>query len=161
MLGPILGCGIISPYKKNSEGFYEKHYNCCGPVALEAALNAYAIKHGTLHKRAWNRKELSQEIQSNGITGKKFLAFFDKDAICITWPSEIKKVVNKKGYELITVDDIDSLDPQKDIAIVLIHGKFFSQEYHWVVYPLDDVKDFYGKKTVIDTIYLLKWKRKL
>ena len=46
------------------------------------------------------------------------------------------------------------------IAIVLIHGKCLSRQYHWVVYPIDNVKEFYGKKTVIDTIYLLKWKGK-
>ena len=33
---------------------------------------------------------------------------------------------------------------QEDIAIVLIHGKFFSHQYHWVVYPIDDVKNYYG-----------------
>ena len=76
----------------------------------------------------------------------------------ITWPSEIKKIANEHGFDVVTVDELSPLNSEKDIAIVLIHGKFFSKQYHWVVYPIDDVKNFYGEKTVIDAVYLLKWK---
>ena len=54
----------------------------------------------------------------------------------------------------------DTQDKEKDIAIVLIRGKFFTEQYHWVVYPIDNVKSFWGKNTVIDSIYLIKKKGK-
>lgn len=158
MIGPILGCGIINPHKRNSEGYYERHYWTCGPVALEKAFLAYYERKGIAY--CVEAEQISKQIQDRGMKSKKLLSFFHKDAICITWPSDIKYVAERHGFELITVDDIDSLDPEKDIAIVLIHGALFSEQYHWTVYPLDSVKDFYEKKTVIDKIYLLKWKEK-
>tara|TARA_Y100000310_G_scaffold337941_1_gene426285 strand:- start:1135 stop:1494 length:360 start_codon:yes stop_codon:yes gene_type:complete len=106
------------------------------------------------------REGVSKFIQSKGLIEKEFLALFNKDAVRITWPSEIEETVNQYGFDLISVNDLDLLNPEKDIAIVLIHGKFFSEQYHWVVYPINDVKNFYGKKTVIDKIYLLKWRKK-
>ena len=158
-VGPILGCGIINPHRKNSEGYYKAHYHACGPIALEKAINAaYANRGVKFAKNPAPRRKISQEIQDKGMIRKELLAFFDRDAIQITWPEEIKKIANQYGFDLVAVKDLDSLDPQKDIAIVLIHGKYFSNQYHWVVYPIDNVKHFYGKKTVIDAIYLLKWK---
>jgi hypothetical protein len=161
MIGPIVGCGIISPYQRNSEGYYERHYWTCGPIALEKAFNAVYTRDGIVFVRdPFPRGALSKEIQKRGMKLKELLSFFNKEAICITWPSDIKHVAEHHGFKLTKIDDIDSLDPAKDIAIVLIHGRHFSKEYHWIVYPIDDVKNFYEKKTVIDTIYLLKWKDK-
>ncbi len=157
-VGPILGCGIINPHRKNFEGYYDAHYRACGPQALEKAFYAFFKNQGAAFKKGHTRQEISRSIQSQGMLGRELLSFFHKDAIQITWPSEIKKIAGNYGFDLVTVDSLSSLDPQKDIAIVLIHGKFFSDQYHWVVYPIDDVEGFYGKKTVIDKIYLLKWK---
>lgn len=160
-MGPILGCGLTNPHRKNSEGYYNAHYYACGPIALEKAINAaYANRGVRFAKNPAPRRRISQEIQDGGMLRKELLSFFDRDAIQITWPAEIKKIVNQHGFEIVNVDDIDSLDPKKDIAIVLIHGEYFSNQYHWVVYPLDNIKNFYGEKTVIDMIYLLKWKGK-
>ena len=92
------------------------------------------------------------------MVGRELLSFFSRNAVQITWPSEIKKIVNQYGFDIVPVPDLNSLDSKRDIAIVLIHGKFFSNQYHWVVYPIDDVRKFYGEKTVIDAVYLLKWK---
>lgn len=94
----------------------------------------------------------------NGISEKEFLSFFDKNAICITWPNEIKYIADKYGFELISVDSLSKLDPQKDIAIVLIHGAYFTKQYHWLVFPINNVNSYYGNKTVIDKIYLMKLK---
>jgi len=160
-VAPLVSCSLFDRHPKNNEGFYERHYWTCGPVALEKAINAFYTKEGAVcTKGLAPRKLISQIIQKRGMSSKELLSFFDKEAICITWPSDIKHVADRYGFELITIDDIDSLNPEKDVAIVLIHGSFFSEQYHWVVYPLDSVRDFYGKKTVIDKIYLLKWKRK-
>ena len=154
---PLVSCSLFNRYEKNDQGFYERHYWTCGPEALAKALGAYDTKRGIVYVRnPYTQKEISQKIQRKGMNAKELLSFFNKELICVTWPSDIRFVAKSYGFKLITVDDIDDLDLEKDIAIVLIHGRFFSKQYHWVVYPLDDVKDFYGKKTVIDAVYLLK-----
>jgi hypothetical protein len=154
------GCGIFNPYKKNSEGFYEKHYTCCGPIAIEKAINEFYRKQGIVFaKNPAPRKEISQQIQKSGMAFKECLSFFDRRAICITWPSEIKFIINKYGFELVTVQSLEELDPKKDIAIALVHGKFFSREFHWLVFPIDNVKDYYGEDTVVDKVYLMKLKQ--
>jgi hypothetical protein len=164
-IGPLLlsGCGISNPYKKNSEGFYEKHYNCCGPIALEKALNSFWSKphDGVIYcfLKPFDRKEISQSIQKSGMHFKECLAYFDPRAICITWPSEIKDVLEKYNIETVKLDSLDELDPKKDIAIVLVHGKCLSREFHWLVFPIDSISDYYGKDTVIDKIYLMKLKK--
>jgi len=159
VVGPIPGCALFDRHKKNDEGYYPAHYRACGPIALEKAINAaYSNRGIKFVKNPAPRRRLSQEIQKEGMTSRELLSYFDKNAIQITWPSEIKKIVNQHGFDIVTVNNINSLDPEKDIAIVLIHGKFLSKQYHWVVYPIDDVKNFYGEKTVIDAVYLLKWK---
>lgn len=161
-IGPLLlgGCGLFNQYKKNSEGYYEQHYNCCGPIALEKAFNAFYTREGIIFIRnPAPRKEISQAIQKSGMHFKECMAYFDPRAICITWPSEIEYIADKYGFELITVENLENLDPKKDIAIVLVHGKFLSREFHWLVFPLDDIKDYYGDGTVVDKVYLLKWKK--
>ena len=155
-MGPILGCGVINPHRKNSEGYYQAHYRSCGPQALEKAFLAYFEKKGIAY--CVRAELISKRIQSKGMARKELLAFFDKNAIQITWPAEIKKIASEHGFDIVTINKLSSLDPLKDIAIVLIHGKLLSRQYHWVVYPVDQVESFYGKKTVIDKIYLLKWK---
>jgi hypothetical protein len=161
-IGPLLlsGCGVFNQYKKNSEGYYEQHYNCCGPIAVEKAINGFYRKQGIVFVRnPAPRKEVSQKIQRNGMHFKECLAYFDPEAICITWPSEIKQVIDKYGFELITVGNLKDLDSEKDVAIVLVHGRLLSRQYHWLVFPLDNVKEYYGKDTVIDKVYLLKFKK--
>ena len=153
----------LTDTKKNSEGFYEKHYNCCGPIALEKALNLFFSKphDGIIYcfKKPFDREEISRLIQKDGMGCKEALSLFHKDAVCITWPSEIKDILNKYNIEVINIKSLKELDPKKDIAIVLVHGKFFSKEYHWLVYPIDEIESFYGEDTVIDLIFLLKIKR--
>tara|TARA_Y100000588_G_C13570306_1_gene634313 strand:- start:48 stop:569 length:522 start_codon:yes stop_codon:yes gene_type:complete len=154
-LGPLIGCGLVNPYKRNSEGYYEKHFNCCGPIALEKAFNKLNDQHGIISNSSINRKSLSKEIQDMGVDLKNFLSFFNREAICITWPSEMKAMARKYGFEPITIKDIDTLDPEKDVALVLIHKSI--TDFHWVVFPMDNPKTYYGKEnTVIDKIYLLK-----
>ncbi len=155
-----LGCHISSPnLKKDSDGYFVKHYNACGPIALEKAINEYyARKEAEPAKKPATRKQISQTIQDSGFASRQLLSFFSPTAVNITWPSEIVDVLNKHGLEIVKLKKIDELDAKKDIAIVLIHGKFFTQQYHWVVYPIDKVKTFWGKDTVIDLIYLIKKK---
>lgn len=161
VLGPLPGCALFDRHKKNKQGYYEAHYRACGPIALEKAINEFYRKQGVVFvKNPAPRKNISQKIQRGGSFSKELLSYFDKQAIQITWPSEIKKIINEHGFDIVTVDNLSDLDPEKDVAVVLIHGKCFSKQYHWVVYPLDKVENFYGKDTVIDIIYLLKRKEK-
>ncbi len=155
-----LGCHISSPnLKKDSDGYFVKHYNACGPIALEKAINEYYARSGAEPaKKPAARKKISQTIQDSGFVSRQLLSFFNPTAVNITWPSEIVDVLDKYGLEIVKLKKIDELDTKKDIAIVLIHGKFFTQQYHWVVYPIDKVKTFWGKDTVIDLIYLIKKK---
>ena len=106
-------------------------------------------------KKAHTREEVSKLIQKEGMKLKEILSYFNREAICITWPSEMKYVLKKYGLKVTKVDGIDKLNPKEDIAIALVHGKFFTHEYHWLVFPIDEIKNFYGNKTVVDIVYLL------
>jgi hypothetical protein len=153
-LGPLIGCGVFDQYKKNADGYYERHYTCCGPIALEKAFQKLYRKHGIMLKRAITREEISRSMQDDGIAAKELLSYFNKEAICITWPSEMKATAKKYGFEPITIKDFKKLDPKNDVALVLVHSKLTN--YHWLVFPIDDPKSFYGTETKIDKIYLLK-----
>ena len=128
-------------------------------IALEKAINEYyARKEAEPARKPAARKQISQTIQDSGFASRQLLSFFSPTAINITWPSEIVDVLDKHGLEIVKLKKLDELDAKKDIAIVLIHGKFLTQQYHWVVYPIDKVKTYWGKDTVIDLIYLIKKK---
>ena len=77
---------------------------------------------------------------------------------------ENKKVINRTYWsnpddtEIVKLKNLKELNKEKDLAIILIHGKFFTNEYHWLVYPVDNIKDFFGENTVIDLIYLIRKK---
>ena len=151
----LSGCGVLDSYHKNAEGYYGVHYTCCGPEALAKAFSLYDAKQGIAYVRnPYNSKEISQKIQDNGMRFKEFLAVVNKQAICITWPSEIKYVAEKYGFEIITLKEFKGLDPEKDVAIVLVHSKI--NNYHWLVFPTDDPRDYFGIGTKVDKIYLLK-----
>jgi hypothetical protein len=155
-----LGCHISNPnLRKDSKGYFVKHYNACGPIALEKAINEYHARIANRSIKApVHRSDLSRQIQDSGFASRRLLSFFNPTAINITWPSEIVDILDKYGFEIVKLKNLNQLNKEKDIAIVLIRGKFFTEEYHWVVYPIDNVKSFWGKKTVIDSIYLIKKK---
>ena len=155
-----LGCHISNPnLRKDSDGDFVKHYNACGPIALEKAINEYYASKGVdSARKPASRKQISRTIQDGGFASRQLLSFFNSTAINITWPSEIVDILDKYELEIVKLKKIDQLDKKKDIAIVLIRGKFFTEQYHWVVYPIDNVKGFWGKNTVIDSIYLIKKK---
>lgn len=149
------GCGVFNTYQKNSDGYYERHYTCCGPQALAKAFRLVDQRAGIIYVRdPYIEAEISRRIQDNGIKSKELLSFFNKEAICITWPSEIKEVAEQYGFEIITLKEFEKLDPEKDVVIVLVHSKI--NNYHWLVFPIDDPQYYYGINTKIDKIYLLK-----
>ena len=159
VLGPLFsGCGIFHPPLRDGDGYYSQHFNCCGPVAIEAAINYYYHKQGIVfYTNPAPRNQISKQIQDDGMYFKKFLSFFDRQVVCATWSWEMKKVVKTYGFELIDADSFEKLDPSKDIAIILVRGKFISKEWHWMCYPVDkDIKTFFGTNTKIDKILLLR-----
>lgn len=151
------GCGIFNPPAKDKNGYYIKHLTCCGPTAIEAAINEYYRKQGIVFaKNPAPKEEVSKHIQDDGQLFKSFLALFDREAVCVTWSWEMKRVVEKYGFKLVSAQDFEKLNPKKDIALVLVRGRFFSSEWHWMCYPVDkNIKSFFGKDTKIDTLYLL------
>ena len=152
------GCGIFHPPLKDENGYYPVYFNCCGPVAVEKAINEYYRKQGIVFARnPAPREEVSKLIQDDGMVLKRFISFFHKQIVCASWSWELKSVVKKYGFELIKIDDFEKLDPLKDIALIIVRGKFFSKEWHWMCYPVDgDIKSFFGPDTKIDKILLLK-----
>ena len=157
-LGPLFsGCGIFHPPSRDGNGYYTAHFNCCGPTAIEAAINYYYQKQGIVFlKNPAPRKEISKRIQDDGQFFKSCLALFDRDAVCSTWSWEMKRVAKKYGFELIDIDSFEKLDPSKDVAVVLVRGRFISKEWHWMCYPVNkDIKTFFDPDTTIDKIYLL------
>jgi len=149
------GCGIFNSYDKNVDGYYERHYVCCGPQALAKAFSLIDARAGILYARnPYPSEEISRRIQDNGIKLKEFLALFNKGAICITWPGEMKATAEQYGFEVITLKEFEELDPEKDVAVVLVHSEL--NNYHWLVFPIDDPEDYYGIGTKVDKIYLFK-----
>lgn len=146
-LSPIIGCGVFDRYEKNTEGFYENHFGACGPIALEKAFHKLNVGVSQI--------DISKTIQKDGIASKEILSLFHKKAIHITWPSEMKKVAKKYGFKIISVSEFESLDPKKDVAVILIHSNI--NDYHWVCFPIDDdIANFFGENTEIDKIYILQ-----
>jgi len=161
VLGPLFsGCGIFRPPLKDGDGYYTEHFHCCGPVAIENALAEYNKQAGIANKRRISSKEISKQMQDDGVFFKRFLSLlYDREVVCSTWSWEIENLVEKHGFKLVSVKDFKKLDPSKDIAFVLVRGRFISKEWHWMCYPVDeDIETFFGPKTKINKILLLKLK---
>ena len=56
-----LGCHISNPnLRKDSDGYFVKHYNACGPIALEKAINEYyARKEAEPARKPAARQQIS------------------------------------------------------------------------------------------------------
>ena len=99
LFAPLLGCSFCTGLKKNSEGYYNEHYYACGPAALEKAFLEYYGREGIAY--CARRDLLSKQIQDSGMIGKEILSIFNKDAIQITWPHEIKMMIKKPRLQSI------------------------------------------------------------
>ena len=60
-LGPIPGCALFDRHQKNSEGYYERQFWACGPIALEKAFSKKYERRGIAY--CVSREELSKQIQ--------------------------------------------------------------------------------------------------
>ena len=140
------GCSLVP---KNSEGYYSEHYYACGPTALKEALSLFSAKHEHKLVASENisRIEISKLIQDNSFACQEFLSVLNEKALQITWPAQIIDVVG--------VDSLKELDPDVDIAVVLIHNGLTN--YHWLCFPANrNIDKHWGDSTVVDKIYVLK-----
>jgi hypothetical protein len=147
------GCAVFHPEKLEREGgYYTRHFNSCGPVAIQDALSRL---EGYV-----TQKEISKEIQNNGNGRRVALTLIHYDALWITWPSELKKYFTDRGYK-VTSTNLNSLTTN-DIAIVLIKGSSLRLEWHWITYPTYTTKQIknlykqYGRNTSVIAVYKIE-----
>ena len=140
-------CGLLHKEKfKKEDGLYIRHYYSCGPGSIQDAI----LK---LERKLVSRKSISQDIQSTGNISRLLLASFDYRALEITFPCELKKYLNKKGYNIQEVS-FDSLK-EGDVAIVLVRGSNLLKEWHWITYPTHSkeyIKNFFSSTKVISVL---------
>ncbi len=147
-----IGCIAFHPESldKDSSGYYTRHYNSCGPVALERAFKRLGEENA-------NRVDISKEIQDGGNGTRLLMTLVHHDTILVTMPKELKDVCDKHGYKVINLKDLSELDPKKDIAIILLFGNILKGESHWACFPVDgNIESHFGSGTTISKIYLLK-----
>jgi len=147
-----IGCIAFHPesLKKDSSGYYIKHYDSCGPVALEQAFRA-------LGEKSASRTKISRSIQDGGNTIRHLMMLVHHDTILVSTPKEMKDVCNKYGYQMVEIKEFDNLNPKKDVAIVLLFGNILKGESHWASYPhAENIKNWFGPNTSISKVYLLK-----
>ena len=147
------GCGFLDSSRCESIASLSKvnedpwHINSCGPLALEKALNNLGRNDSFF--------AISKEIQSQEGCARDFLSLFSLRARSITWPFEIIQVLEKRGYHIERLTNLKDLTSH-DTAIVLVYRPF-AFDYHWMVFPVDkNISTFYGEKTKIKMILLIK-----
>ena len=142
------GCAIFDPAEKSSGGYFQDHYYSCGPIALQRAFFRLDLLSDEIL--------ISKEIQDRGNFCREILSCFNKEAASITWPKEIRYICKKYGFKIINVNNIKTLDHNKDVAIILIQ-KSGTLIYHWACFPINEnIENFFYDKTKIVRIYLLK-----
>jgi hypothetical protein len=144
------GCISFHPsYSKKDElGFYVKHHYACGPIALGKAL-----RH--LGENVTDKK-ISQEIQSNGNLSRKAISLVHYEGVLVTWPSEVRTIIEKYGYKIKTLKSISELK-DGDSAIILVKGRSIKREWHWMHYPTDkNIDDFYPNTKIIKIYKITK-----
>ena len=134
---------------KDEAGYYIRHYDSCGPIALHRAFKKLNIQ--------LSKRDISREIQDTGNNTRVLLSLVHHQTISITLPSEIKAVVKKHGFEITTSKELKELDPKVDIALVLVAGSYLKGEAHWACFPVDsNITKYFGEATRIIKVYLLK-----
>ncbi len=141
------GCAIFHPEKfAKEDGYYTKHFYSCGPSAIQDVLL-------NIERKLISCESISREIQSTGNASRFILASFNYSALEITFPCEIKKYFNNKGYK-VTEIEFESLK-SSDVAIILIKGKKFLKQWHWASYPTHSkeyIQNIFGDGTKIVSV---------
>jgi hypothetical protein len=149
-----VGCAAFHLDKiKKEDGYYIRHYNSCGPDAIQDALRE-------LENEYIATREISRKIQDDGNARRTALTLIHYNALWITWPAELVKYFRDRGYK-VTTTTLDSLSPE-DTAIVLIKGRILKQEWHWITFPTNSkkhIKNFYksfGGDTTVMRVYKIE-----
>jgi len=149
-----VGCAVFHLDKmKKEDGYYIRHYNSCGPDAIQDALRE-------LENQFVTTKEISKEIQDNGNERRTALTLIHYNALWITWPAELVKFFRDRGYK-VTTTTLESLSPE-DTAIVLLKGRLLKQEWHWVTFPTNskkEIRNYYktcDSSTSVITVYKIE-----
>ena len=149
-----VGCAAFHFDKMEKEdGYYTRHYNSCGPDAIQDALRE-------LENQFVSNKKISREIQDNGNARRTTLTLVHYNALWITWPAELVKYFRDRGYK-VTTTTLDSLSPE-DTAIVLLKGRMLKQEWHWITFPTNSKKEIrnyykqFGGETSIMKVYKME-----
>ena len=91
LLPVFVGCGIFKPAKRDNDGYLIRHFQSCGPKAIQRAITEYNHRNNIVFVRNITPKEISKKIQDNGQFLKNFFSIFDKEVVCVTWSWEMKK----------------------------------------------------------------------
>lgn len=149
-----VGCAVFHLDKMEKEdGYYIRHYNSCGPDAIQDALRE-------LENEYIATREISRKIQDDGNARRTALTLIHYNALWITWPAELVKYFRDRGYK-VTTTTLDSLSPE-DTAIVLLKGRILKQEWHWITFPTNSkkqIKNFYksfDEETTVMRVYKIE-----
>jgi hypothetical protein len=144
-------CSLFHPHEveKDDQGYYINHYWSCGPKALSKA-----FKELDIHLSA---KKISQEIQDSGNLSRSLLSLVHYDTVQITFPSEIYSTIEKNGFKVVELKELEKLNPEVDVALILVAKSYLKGQAHWLCFPVDtNIESYFGKGTKIIKIFLLK-----
>jgi|TARA_R110000751_G_scaffold116112_1_gene215675 hypothetical protein len=154
------GCGILQSIStstlhcdKRVKSLDPFHIHSCGPVALEKAMR-YS-EHNSLASRA----NYSYYLQSKDFFLRDCLSVFDERARSITFPGEIRMILDKEDISFRTLKKLGEIQSD-DVALVLVKENW-SLTYHWMCYPVDkNISTYFGEgDTTILEIYAFKFRR--
>ena len=146
-----LGCGIFQT------GDYA-HEKSCGPKAL--------CRLGAVNGIEYSKEDISNNITSNfsGNFSRNLLSVVRRDAIYITWPTEMKAELTRLGYSISTISGTDSelkeicdrMRAEGKTGIVLLNAEGDITSYHWML--TNDPKtrpptEYYLSRTTLHVIY--------
>ncbi len=152
----MVGCGALKSTEHTRNYNEYQHIMSCGPDAINDAIFELNLRGYNIQSES--RTEISRELRRKNkcstIT-RDVMSLFVYDSKKITFPCEVKKYFTDRGVKIEIIKDMDQLK-SGDVAVVLIHQRG-TLNYHWITYPTsNNIMRFFGKDTVLKTIYLLK-----
>lgn len=131
------------------------HVMACGPASLQELFEKYGKK--------LEKKDISKEILENGTIEnmlRTILAIFDNDAMQITWPWELERMLDKhlgrEGYSIHRLTGrlqkiesyLKTFIRKNKTGIALIKQEKNDIDYHWIYFtnPENNPFTYYHKK---------------
>lgn len=137
------------------QGYDPYHVLACGPASLQELLEKYGKK--------LEKKDISKEILENGTIGnmlRTILAISDNDAMQITWPWELERMLDKHlGQERYNIHRLTgrlqkmesylkTFIRKNKTGIALIKQEKNDTNYHWIYFtnPKNNPFTYYHEK---------------